>query len=82
MFLLVRSRSDHPKLKLSPELLKFPCVGTGSSTILKVDLKNGYLEDVKVSGVIGTCIICNCFKKLYERQCYLESYENEKENLW
>ena len=49
-YFFFRSRSEHPKLKLIPELLKYPCVSIGSSTILKVDLKNGYLEDVKVSG--------------------------------
>ena len=49
--LLFRSRPPHQKLKLIPEILKYPCVNVGSTTLLKADIKNGYLEDVKV-GVV------------------------------
>lgn len=46
--LMPRPKSDHHRLKLTTEVLKFPCACPGSSTILKVDLKNGYLDDVKI----------------------------------
>ena len=43
-----RSKPEQQRLKLRQEVLRFPSMVPGSATTMKVDLKNGYLEEVKV----------------------------------